>query len=137
MKIFLVIRISGNKSIFLFGFNNCNSITIVFKVRISFFFKLVFGLCENMHLFGRASKEIFLNETVFSCFLKEIVCFCSPSCLCLPYYFEDVIMGFDNPYESSMYFKLAIHSQFVFLISSFMALRRYVLSSKREDFVSI
>ena len=33
------------------------------------------------------------------------------------------IVRLDNPYESSVYFKLPIHSKFVILTSLFMALR--------------
>lgn len=38
----------------------------------------------------------------------------------------------DNPYESNVYFHLAIHHELVTLLFSFMALRRYVFSSKNR-----
>ena len=34
---------------------------------------MVFSLCEDVHLFETVSKEVFLNKTVFSTFLKEII----------------------------------------------------------------
>ena len=40
-------------------------------------------------------------------------------------------MRLDDPYESSIYLKLAIQLDYVILISSFMALRKYVFSSKK------
>ena len=40
------------------------------------------------------------------------------------------IMRLHNPCQLSIYFRLAIHHKFVLLISSFMALHRYVFSSK-------
>ena len=42
------------------------------------------------------------------------------------------IMRLDNQYESSIYFKLAIYHEFAILISSFMALHRYVFSPKKR-----
>ena len=96
-------------------FSNCNFM-IVFKFQVGFLFIMVFKLCEKIHLFGRVSKETFLNKTVFSSFLKEIVFFLlmSPSTNSKMFF-----MGLDNPYE-------------FILISSFMALRRYVFSFKKE-----
>ena len=40
-------------------------------------------------------------------------------------------MKLDNLYESTICFKLAIHLEIAILISSFMALRKYVFFSKK------
>ena len=63
-----------------------------------------------------------LSTVLYHAFCKTVIIFNIAT-------LKMVIMRLDNPYESSIYFKLAIYPKFVILISSFMVLRRYVLSS--------